>query len=126
MYRVFILGLLISTGTAVGQTAVQPIDASAPVETGAPPDNKSSTSDGLPDSPGAVARQEDVVAVGKTSIRSSGKKEHHCDAWHAVGMIAYDPKKTGEIPPRCSELVYPYQRFLDTNVTIPLTRKQKG
>ena len=67
-----------------------------------------------------------MVAVGKTSIRSSGKKEHHCDAWHAVGMIAYDPKKTGEIPPRCSELVYPYQRFLETNVTIPLTRKQKG
>ena len=41
-------------------------------------------------------------------------------------MIAYDPKKMDVPPPPCAELVYPYQRFLDTNVPIPLTRKQKG
>jgi len=127
MYRVFILGLFISTATVVAQRSARPLDTPPPVETGAlAPESTSSTSEDLPDSPGEVARQEDVVAVGKTSIKASGKKDRHCDAWHSIGMIAYDPKKTGEIPPRCSELVYPYQRFLDTNVTIPLTRKQKG
>jgi hypothetical protein len=43
-----------------------------------------------------------------------------------MGMIAYDPTKKDVPPPACAELVYPYQQFLDTKVTIPLTRKQKG
>jgi hypothetical protein len=125
MYRVFILGLLISTGTVVAQTAARPLDTTAAAETEAPAaDGTSSTSSELPDSPGTVARQFDVVSVGETSIKSSGKSRH-CNTWNAMGMIPYDPKKM-ELPPRCSELVYPYQRFLDTNVTIPMTRKQKG
>ena len=41
-------------------------------------------------------------------------------------MIYYDPNKVGEPPPPCSELVYPYQRFLTTNVAIPLHWQQKG
>jgi hypothetical protein len=41
-------------------------------------------------------------------------------------MIYVDPNKVDEPPPPCSELVHPYQRFLDTNVTIPLSWKQKG
>jgi hypothetical protein len=127
MYRVLMLGLLISTGTVLAQTAAQPLGTPAPVETEAPvSDSTSSTSSELPDSPGVVARQEDVVAVVKTSIKESGKKDRHCSAWHAIGMIPYDPKKMDQLPPRCSELVYPYQRFLDTNVAIPLTRTQKG
>jgi hypothetical protein len=41
-------------------------------------------------------------------------------------MISFDPNKVDVPPPTCSELVYPYQRFLDTRVVIPLTRTQKG
>ena len=127
MYRVFILGLLISTRTAVAQTA-GPVDAPAPTEmaTQAGPDDVSSASSDLPDSPGTVARLQDVVSLGKTSIKASGKKPDTCNAWHALGMIAFDPNKADVPRPACSELVYPYQRFLDTNVAIPLTRKQKG
>jgi hypothetical protein len=41
-------------------------------------------------------------------------------------MVYFDPKKMDEPPPPCSELVYPYQRFLDSNIAFPLTWKQKG
>lgn len=41
-------------------------------------------------------------------------------------MISFDPKRVDQPRPRCSELVYPYQRFLNTNVPIPLNWKQKG
>lgn len=81
----------------------------------------------LPDSPGVVAtRQYDVVAIGEASLKASGKYPGPCNAWSAMGMITVDPKKVDQPPPRCSELVEPYQRFLDTNVSIPLTWKQKG
>ena len=41
-------------------------------------------------------------------------------------MIYFDPKKVDQPPPPCSELVYPYQRFLDNNIAFPLTWQQKG
>jgi hypothetical protein len=131
MYRVFILGLFISMGTAAAQT-VQPALTDTPAsaeaaDAQATATDKSSSSSNLPDSPGAVASHPtDVVALGETSIKASGKKADTCNAWRSLRLIAYDPNKVGEPPPPCSELVYPYQRFLDTNVAIPLTRKQKG
>jgi hypothetical protein len=135
MYRVFTLGLslylLLYSGTAVAQRAVPSLADTPAAETTAPaqatPTDASSSSSGLPDSPGTVAGLlQDVVVLGEASLKASGKKPGGCNAWEAVGMIAYDPKKMDQAPPPCSELVYPYQRFLDTNVAIPLTRKEKG
>jgi hypothetical protein len=128
MYRVFILGLFISTGAAATAQTSQPLDSPSPAETAAPAalDSAGSGSSDLPDSPGTVARQEDVVFLGKTSTKANGKETVTCNAWHALGMIAFDPNNADVPPPACSELVYPYQRFLDTNVAIPLTRRQKS
>jgi len=128
MYRGLISALLFSVGVATAQTANPSIEA-AQVPTNSPPSSQISPSteaEKLPDAPSATAAKlTDVVAVGETSLRSSGKPVKHCNAWHSLGMIAYDPNN-GEPPPLCSELVYPYQRFLGTNVVIPLTPKQKG
>ena len=41
-------------------------------------------------------------------------------------MVYFDPKKMDEPPPPCSELVYPYQRFLDSNIAFPLTWEAEG
>ncbi len=43
-----------------------------------------------------------------------------------MGFIYVNPKRAGEVPQPCSELVYPFQRFLTTNIVIPLTWQQKG
>jgi hypothetical protein len=80
----------------------------------------------LPDSPGQVAKQQfDLVVVGEAAAKASGKSQT-CNAKHAMGFIYVDPKRAGEVPQPCSALVYPFQRFLTTNVVIPLTWQQKG
>jgi len=85
MYRVFILGLFISAGTVVAQRSARPLDTPPPVETAAlAPESTSSTSEDLPDSPGEVARQEDVVAVGKTSIKA------YVTPGHTPGSVSYE------------------------------------
>lgn len=71
-------------------------------------------------------QQENVVIIGKESLRTKGGDGHSCNFASAIAPIYFDPAKIGEHRPRCSELVYPYQRFLDTNVAIPLNWKQKG
>lgn len=139
MYRGVILGLLLSAGSAVAQTSGS-LPANFPnlIEIsssgdGAPLLNEKSNipfvqaaSDDLPDSPGTV-QMEDAVAIGKTSLRARGKdKPASCNVWRAIGMIYFDPRKVDEPRPHCSELVYPYQRFLDTNIAVPLDWKQKG
>ena len=140
MCRALILVSLALLGTAAAQTVGSaPSSAPAPataepqltspdLNPGTNPDTKSaSSSNELPDSPGvAAARQYDVVAIGEASLKASGKVPGACNAWDAMGMITVDPKKVDEPPPPCSELVNPYQRFLDTNIPIPLTWKQKG
>jgi hypothetical protein len=81
----------------------------------------------LPDAPSALqAKQEDVVSVGEQSLLDRGKKQAHCNLLRAVGPIYFDPNKVDQPRPSCSELVYPYQRFLDTNMPVPLNWKQKG
>lgn len=129
MYRALISALLFSVGIATAQTAdPTPEAAQAPINSPTSGQvSASSEAAKLPDAPSVTAaRQMDVVAVAKTSARLSGKPSHHCNAWHSLGMIAFDPAKVDVPPPLCSELVYPYQRFLDTKVVIPLTRTQKG
>lgn len=133
MRGALILGLLLSLRVATAQTAGQlPIGAAgtptAPAAASASPESGSSSvsaTDALPDSPGEVATQEsDVVVVAKAALKASGKSRNSCNAKDAIGFIYVDPKS--ETPQPCSELVYPFQRFLKTNVAIPLTWQQKG
>lgn len=133
MRGALILGLLLSLRVATAQTAGQlPIGAegtpTAPAAASASPESGSSSvsaTDALPDSPGEVATQEsDVVVVAKAALKASGKSRSSCNAKEAIGFIYVDPKS--EKPQPCSELVNPFQRFLKTNVAIPLTWQQKG
>src|SRR4051812_48750289 len=105
MYRALILALLFSIGVAAAQTA-DPSTEAAQVPTDGPPSGKVSSSNEagkLPDAPSATATKlVDVVALSETSMRSSGKPSKRCNAWHAVGIIAFDPKKMDVPPPPCS------------------------
>jgi hypothetical protein len=124
-----ILGLLLSLRVATAQTAgPSPEQAGATAVTSAEPASSSlPAADDLPDSPGQVAKQQsDLVVVGEAALKASGKSRTSCKAKDAIGFIYVDPKRAGEVPQPCSELVYPFQRFLTTNVAIPLTWQQKG
>lgn len=151
MTGTLILAILFSPGAALAQTSDQipaPIDAQANAQTAAQaiiqssvpditiaqantpdtdqPSPAASSPDDLPDAPSEQLHLEDAVAVGKTSLKASGKEQKPCDLLRALGPIYFNPKRLDTPRPRCSELVYPYQRFLGTNVIIPLNWKQKG
>ena len=81
----------------------------------------------LPDAPSvSLAQQQDVVVVAETSRRASGDKIAPCSLTKAMREIHANPKTIGQIRIPCNELLNPYQRFLDTNISIPLTPRQKG
>lgn len=83
--------------------------------------------DTLPDDPSEVlVQQANVVALGEASLKASGKALQTCGAKQAIGAIYINPTRVDEQREPCSELVYPYQRFLNTDIAIPLTRRQKG
>lgn len=136
MYRVLLLGTIFFVGSAMAQTISPPAVSTvvAPVtgsDSSSSPSEftpaSASSDDDLPDAPSAVdAQQMDVVAIKKESLHENGGDKYHCNVMGALGAIYFDPTKVGEPRPRCSELVYPYQRFLDTNVAIPLSPRQKG
>ena len=79
----------------------------------------------LPDAPSHllisqdVASQNDAVAI----IHVSGKNVAPCTIGRAMKVYLVRSPAT---PSPCAELYNPYQRFLDTNLAIPLTRRQKG
>src|SRR5947208_1305841 len=87
----------------------------------------SSSAEDLPDSPGQTIKQQgDVMALGRASMEASGRAAYPpCNFGRSMGMVWVDPNRMGPRMP-CSELIYPYQRFLDTDVAIPLTWKGKG
>lgn len=86
-----------------------------------------STSSELPDAPSAVkSGQQDVVAVAEASFKKTGDGAHPCGIFSSMKVVYFDPRRVNQIPKPCSELVYPYQRFLNTNVAIPMTWQQKG
>lgn len=131
MYRALIAaGILFSVGAA----AQSPTSPPTPVEISlsplqsinpAPPSVKPAPE--LPDAPSAVQeQQEDVVAVNRTVFIGEGKVRKPCNVWDSLGWIVVDPEKFREQPPPCSELIYPYQNFLGTNVIIPLSWQGKG
>lgn len=81
----------------------------------------------LPDAPSALlSQQQDVVVVAEASLKTTGSGVAPCTLRHA--MLSIHSRSPTIIPVQvpCSELVNPYQRFLDTNLVIPLTAKQKG
>ena len=81
----------------------------------------------LPDAPEpAQPQQKDVVAVAEASFKASGKGAHPCGVFSALKVVYFDPSRYDELPKPCTELFYPYQRFLTSNVVIPMTWEQKG
>jgi hypothetical protein len=140
MYRALIVGMLLSMSVAVAQTAGVPnaADMGAPARSGllsrkevAPALSSSnpaeSVEDPLPEAPSAVqAQKEDVVSIGERSLHARGRKTAPCNFIRAIRPIYFDPNKFDQPRPSCSELVYPYQRFLSTNIPVPLNWKQKG
>jgi len=86
-----------------------------------------SASSSLPDAPSAVGpEQQDVVAVAEESFKKDGNGARPCGMFAAMKVIYLDPVRVNQAPKPCVELIYPYQRFLNTNVAIPLTWRQKG
>ncbi len=81
----------------------------------------------LPDAPGAaLAQQQDVVAVAEASLKTEGSGVEPCTLRHAMFDIPTDSATIERVRVPCSELLDPYQRFLNTSVVIPLTSRQKG
>ncbi|HTD95959.1 MAG TPA: hypothetical protein VK627_03495 [Edaphobacter sp.] len=81
----------------------------------------------LPDAPSAMAEQQrDVVVVSQAARRNDGANAVDCNATRAMRIIYVDPNRVDEVRRPCSDLIYPYQRFLSTNVAIPLTWQKKG
>jgi hypothetical protein len=121
MLRLLTTGLLLSAMTASAQ--IRP-----PALPETPPGSSESTQAELPDSPGAAAQsqQESVVAVAESSFKATGEGAHHCSMFSAMKVIYVDPSRYGQLPKPCSELIYPYQRFLTSNIVVPMTWQQKG
>ena len=81
----------------------------------------------LPDAPEAVtASQQDVVAVAEDSLRTKGSGVVPCTLRHAMFNIPPHSNTVEPVRVPCSELLDPYERFLNTSIVIPLTSEQKG
>jgi len=117
------MGYTVIRSLRVLKTAVLTValsGAAACAQTSVPPAS-------LPDAPSALlAQQQDVVVLAEQSLKTSGSGVAPCTLRHA--MLSIPSHSAAVIPVRvpCSELVNPYQRFLDTSLVIPLTAKQKG
>jgi hypothetical protein len=113
-------GLLLSAMTVLAQT-------SPPATPETPPPVADSTSTELPDAPSpAKTQQENIVAVAEASFDATGKGKRHCGFFGAMKTVYYNPDRYDEVPKPCTELIYPYQRFLSSNIIIPMTWQQKG
>src|SRR5258707_8675296 len=120
MRRLLTTGLLLSAMTAFAQTR-----PSAVPET--PAHLPESISTELPDAPNpAQAEQANVVAVAEASFKATGDGARPCGVFRAMKVVYVDPNSYDKIPKSCSELIYPYQRFLTTNIVVPMTWQQKG
>jgi hypothetical protein len=118
--RWLLMSLLLSMSTAFAQTK-PPTVPETPAHL---PDSPSTE---LPDAPDpAQAQQEDVVSVAEASFKATGGGAHPCGVFRAMKVVYVDPNSYDKVPKPCSELIYPYQRFLTTNIVIPMTWQQKG
>ncbi len=119
MRRLLTTGLLLSAMTAFAQ--IQP-----PTVPETPAHLPDSDSTELPDAPDpAQATQENVVAVAEASFKATGGGAHSCGVFTAMKVLYVDPSRY-DVPKPCTELIYPYQRFLTSNIVIPMTWQQKG
>jgi hypothetical protein len=119
MRRLLTTGLLLSAMTAFAQ--IQP-----PTMPETPAHLPDSAKTDLPDAPGpAQAQQQDVVAVAEASFKATGGGAHSCGVFTAMKVVYVDPSRY-DVPKPCTELIYPYQRFLSSNIVIPMTWQQKG
>jgi hypothetical protein len=119
MRRLLTTGLLLSAMTASAQIRLPTVP-----ETSALPESISTE---LPDAPDpAQAQQEDVVVAAKASFKRTGNGAHHCGMFSAMKVVYVDPSRYDQLPKPCSELIYPYQRFLTSNIVVPMTWQQKG
>jgi hypothetical protein len=120
MRRLLTTGLLLSAMAAFAQTR-------PPTVPETPAHLPESTSVELPDAPDpAQAQPENVVAVAQASFKATGDGARPCGVFRAMKVIYVDPNSYDKVPKPCSELIYPYQRFLTTNIVIPMTWQQKG
>ncbi len=121
MRRLLTTGLLLSAMTAFAQ--IQP--PTVPETPAHLPDFDSDSTE-LPDAPDpAEATQENVVAVAEASFKATGGGAHSCGVFSAMKVLYVDPSRY-DVPKPCTELIYPYQRFLTSNIVIPMTWQQKG
>jgi hypothetical protein len=119
MRRLLTTGLLLSAIAAFAQT--QP-----PTVPETPAHLPDSASTELPDAPDpAQASQQDVVAVAEASFKATGAGAHSCGVFSAMKVVYVNPASY-DVPKPCTELIYPYQRFLTSNIVIPMTWQQKG
>jgi hypothetical protein len=112
-------GLLLSAMTAFAQ-----IQQPTLPETPAPLPDSPTTE--LPDAPApAQTQQQDVVVAAEASFKATGRAAHSCGVFSAMKVLYVDPSRY-DVPKPCTELIYPYQRFLTSNIVIPMTWQQKG
>jgi len=117
--RLLFMSLLLSIATASAQTS----PATVPETSAQLPDSASTE---LPDAPEpSQAQQQSVVAVAEASFKASGGGARSCGLGSAMKVIYVDPSRY-DVPKPCTELIYPYQRFLTSNIVIPMTWQQKG
>ena len=121
MRRLLTMGLLLSAIAAFAQTPPPTVpDAHLPesASTDLPTD--------LPDAPEpAQASQQNVVAVAEASFKATGGGARPCGLSSALKVLYVNPSSY-DVPKPCTELIYPYQRFLASNIVIPMTWQQKG
>jgi hypothetical protein len=120
MRRLLTTGLLLSAMTAYAQTRPSTVPET-------PAYLQDSTSAELPDAPEpAQSQPQNVVAVAQASFKATNSGVHPCGVFSAMKVVYVDPNRYDQLPKPCRELIYPYQRFLTSNVVIPMTWQQKG
>jgi hypothetical protein len=129
MRRLLTTWLLLSAIATAAQTSAPPVVPTTPavVQSLSTTPSSLSPGDDLPDAPGEPpARQAGVVAVAEASFATNNDGVKPCNAFRAMKVIYVNPNRYDEVRKPCSELIYPYQRFLSTEVVIPMTWQQKG
>lgn len=126
MCRLLTTGLFLSAIVATAQIPSQTQPQTTPTVPETPAHLTEPATD-LPEAPEPVRiPQENIVAVAETSFKTTGDARHPCGFFSSMKTVYYNPDRYDQIPKPCTELIYPYQRFLSANVVIPMTWQQKG
>jgi hypothetical protein len=123
------LSLLLYVATARAQPPASP---PPPSQTPQSSTQSAGSPDQLPNAPGEPPVENNVVAIAETAWKATGRSYEPCSITRAMRIASLGTSKADknkveqEVQQPCNELFNPYQRFLATNVPIPLTPKQKG